>query len=443
MCPWRFDVVVIGGGPAGSVAAFVLAKGGARVALVDKSTFPRDKACGDLVGPRGLQVMADLGIPEPEGPEVGDMLVVGPTGRPVLLPSAEGLTYPGHGRVVTRNSFDAMLHEAAVDAGAIPVVGRADEPLDRDGRVDGYRLSSGEELRADFVIGADGATSRVATAAGLVEGSRVLWGFAVRTYLPHSVRLPAIVLWEPTPWNAFPGYGWVFPGPAGEVNVGLGLGTLSDRQAGAKAVRALPSFLQHLRSLGLLPDSPSRAPSRHLGGWLKMGMVGTTPASGQVLLVGDAAGLVNPLQGEGIAQALGSGRAAGEAVLKDPTHAAGRYCASLGRQRTFQRIAAATQAALVGRPRAVAAVARLLATAGHADALAGGWAIFWNELLDGAPKGRHRSVAAAVTRISGSMTARTATARWFDAELPADLSAAPPGRQVALPAIRPRWQTSP
>jgi menaquinone-9 beta-reductase len=419
VCPSRFDVLVIGGGPAGSIAAFVLAKGGARVAMVDKSTFPRDKACGDLVGPRGLQVLTDLGIPEPTGPNVGPMLVVGPTGRRVRLPCAEGLTYPGHGKAVTRNVFDAMLHEAAVDAGAAPVLGRADEPLEAGGRVDGYRLSTGQELRADFVIGADGATSRVATAAGLVEGSKVLWGFAVRTYLPHSVELPAIVLWEPTPWNAFPGYGWVFPGPGGDVNVGLGLGTLSDRQAGAKAVRALPAFLQHVRSLGLLPDSPPLAPSRRLGGWLKMGIVGTTPADGRVLLVGDAAGLVNPLQGEGISQALGSGRAASEAILKDPAQAAERYRATLAhRHRPYQQIAAATQAALVGRPRAVAAVARLLTAAGHTDALAGGWAIFWNELLDGAPQGRHQAVAAAMTRVARTMTARTATARWFDAELP-------------------------
>lgn len=415
----RFDVLVIGGGPAGSIAAFVLAKGGARVALVDKARFPRDKACGDLVGPRGLRLLADLGIQMPSSRHVGDMVVVGPSGRRVQLPCADGLTYPGHGMAVTRTVLDATLYEAALDAGAVPVFGRADEPVTMDGRFDGFRLSTGEELRADFVIGADGATSGVAAAADLVEANRVLWGFAVRAYLPQAVDLPAIVLWEPTPWHAFPGYGWVFPGEEGCANVGLGIGTLSDRQAGAKAVRALPTFVEHVRTLGLLADTSPPTPSRRLGGWLKMGIVGTTPAAGRVLLVGDAAGLVNPLQGEGISQAMGSGRSAGEAVLSAPGHVAERYCAALVEEHLpYHRIAAATQAALLGRPWAIAAIGRLLTIAGRRNDLAGGWAIFWNELLDGAPPGRHRTIAAAVTQLAGPTTTHTATTRWFEATLP-------------------------
>ena len=124
-----------------------------------------------------------------------------------------------------------------------------------------------QSLYADFVIGADGATSEVAAAAGLVDPNSVLWGFAVRTYLPQVVDLPAIVLWEPTPWRAFPGYGWVFPGEQGGANIGLGIGTRSDRKAGARAVRALPDFLVHLHALGLLDEAPpsvASAPPRRL-----------------------------------------------------------------------------------------------------------------------------------------------------------------------------------
>ena len=310
--------------------------------------------------------------------------------------------------------FDAMLHVAACDAGAIPFVGRAQEPLGENGRIVGYKLSTGESLHADFVIGADGATSEVAAAAGLVDPNSILWGFAVRTYLPQVVDLPAIVLWEPTPWRAFPGYGWVFPGGPGGANVGLGIGTRSDRKAGARAVRALSAFLVHLRTVGLLDKSPSTSTPRRLGGWLKMGMVGTTPARGRVLLVGDAAGLVNPMQGEGISQAMTSGRAAAEAILSRPSHAAEEYRSRLVVEHLpFHQIAAAVHAGLVGRPRPTAAVARLLTAAGRGDALSGGWAVFWNELLDGAPPNRHRSVAEAVTHVGRAVTAQSATAAWF------------------------------
>ena len=412
----RFDVLVVGGGPAGSIAAIVLAQGGVRVALVDKATFPRDKACGDVVGPRGLQLLADLGLTPPTGRDVGTMLVFGPTGRRVQLPCADGLTYPGHGTAVRRTIFDAMLHHAAVESGVTSFVARADAPLEGSGRIEGYRLSTGETLHADFVIGADGATSHVATAAGLVDPKRVLWGFAVRSYLPQVVDLPAIVFWEPTPWQAFPGYGWIFPGSEGGANVGLGIATKSDRKAGGRAVRALPEFHEHLRRLHLLDDRPSRSSSSRLGGWLKMGIIGTTPAAGRVLLVGDAAGLVNPLQGEGIAQALGSGRAAAEAILGEPGNAAKRYRASLAVDHLpYHQITAAVQGTLLGRPLAVGAVARILTMAGRADATSGGWAVFWNELLDGAPRNRHRSIANAVTQIGHVMTACTSTASWFNA----------------------------
>lgn len=414
MSPRRFDVLVVGAGPAGSITALVLARAGAQVALLDKARFPRDKACGDFVGPRGLQVLADLGVPEPPGLDVGDMVVVGPSGRRVVLPAYDGDSYPGRARAVTRTVFDDALRTAALEAGAVAHEGRADRPLWSGADLDGFTVNDGQELRADFVIGADGATSHVAQSAGLVEGSRVLWGFAVRCYLDQRVDLPAITLWEETPWHAFPGYGWIFPSPGGVANVGVGIGTLSDRQAGAGAVRMLPTYLDHLVDLGLLDRAPSLPLPRRLGGWLKMGMVGTTPAAGRVLLVGDAAGLVNPLQGEGIAQAMGSGRAAAEAILGLPGSAASRYRNDLARAHLpYQRITAAGHAALVGRPRAVAAVGRLLTAPVVGNAVAGGWGIFWNELLDGAVPRGPRRIAAASTLLGRVLTARTAVSRWF------------------------------
>ncbi len=411
-------MVVIGAGPAGSIAALVLARGGARVALVDKAAFPRDKACGDLVGPRGVQVLDDLGIEVAGSLAVGAMAVVGPTGRRVRLPCFPGLTYPGRAIAVPRAELDRILRDQAVAAGARPWAGQAIEPLGGPdgGALEGFALSTGERVRGDAVIGADGATSRVAEASGLVERGRVMWGFAIRSYLAQPVEVPHIVLWEPRPGRALPGYGWLFPGPDGQANVGLGVATLADRTAAASAVRRLPAFLDHLERMGLVAGCGE--PVGRLGGWLKMGLVGTTPARGRVLLVGDAAGLVNPLQGEGISQAMTSGRAAAEAILAGPDQAAARYTARLAADHLpYHRIAAATQATLLPHPRAIAAVGRVLTLPGVGSTLAGGWSVFWNELYDGAPPGPSRATAAVATRLGAAVTAPGGTRRWLDQAL--------------------------
>jgi flavin-dependent dehydrogenase len=220
-------------------------------------------------------------------------------------------------------------------------------------------------------------------------------------------------LWEQERWRAVPGYGWIFPGPDGGANLGIGIGTLADRRAAAAAVQRLPAFVEHLVRLGLLDGVSSPLP-RRLGGWLKMGMVGTTPAAGRVLLVGDAAGLVNPLQGEGIAPAMTSACAAAGAILAAPAHAAAQYRRILARSHLpYQRVAATGHAALVGRPRAVAAVGRVLTAPGIGRAVAGGWGIFWNELLVGAAPGRARRIAAASTWVGRAATRTSSAARWF------------------------------
>ena len=409
----RYDVVVVGSGPAGSVAALVLARGGARVALVDKGAFPRDKACGDLVGPRGVQLLHDLGITVPGATHVGDMLVVGPR-RAVRLPCRPGRTYPGHALAVPRVRFDALLHDAAVAAGADAYRGRAAAPLGDGGAVEGCVLDDGRQLRADAVVGADGAVSGVAEWAGLVDPARVLWGFALRAYADEPVALPHIFFWEPSPWRAFPGYGWVFPGPDGRANVGLGCGVRADRAAAARAARQLPAFLADLVTRGVLTRPPATDGAASLGGWLKLGMVGTRPAAGRVLLVGDAAGLVNPLQGEGIGQAMGSARAAAQALLEDPGRAAARYRDALATWYVpYEAVTAPVHAAMLARPWAVSAVARTLTGPGLGRALAGGWGVFWNDLLAGATPGTPRAVAAMAQRGFDVATAGGAVRRWF------------------------------
>jgi geranylgeranyl reductase family protein len=382
------------------VAALCLARAGARVVLVDKRTFPRDKACGDLIGPRGVRLLDELGLDVPGARRLGDMIVVAPNGRRALLPALPGLEYPGHALAIPRHDFDAALFGAAVEAGAEHVHDRVTGLADG-----GVRLAGGADIRAGTVIGADGAQSAIAEAAGLVDDRRALWGFALRRYVPAPVELPHILLWEPERWRLFPGYGWIFPTPDGGANVGLGLAVGADRRDARRAAAQFDDFLRHLRAEGLLPTVPDA--DALLGGWLKMGAVGTVAARGNVLLVGDAAGLVNPLQGEGIAQAMASGRAAAAAIAAGPAEAAQRYLADLHAMTGHQRRNAPVQRGIVRHPAAVSITARVLTAPVVRSALAGGWSLYWNDLVDGAQPSAHRRVAAVATRLVSAATRRS------------------------------------
>jgi geranylgeranyl reductase family protein len=383
----RYDAVVVGAGPAGSIAALVLARGGARVALADKAAFPRDKACGDLIGPRGVQVLSDLGVTVPDAGHGSDLLAVGPSGRRSRLPAFTGRSYPGYGIVVPRVAFDHALREAALAAGAVGVRARV-TAVERDpgagpgAPVRAVLASDGQRLAGDVIIGADGALSPVARLAGMLAEGSALWGFAVRAYVPGEVPLPLLVLLESAPWRIYPGYGWLFPGAGGQANVGIGVGMGATRHA-VPLRDDLDRFTALLRSRRDLRPAADVGPV--IGGWLRMGGTGAPPAAGNVLLVGDAAGLINPLQGEGIAPAMISARLAAEAVLADPCRAGAAYTRALaGAFGRYLPGASALQRALLRRPWAASAGLRLVTAPVARRLVAGTWSIYWNGLADGA-----------------------------------------------------------
>src|SRR5262249_8076449 len=160
-------------GPAGSVAALCLARAGARVLLVDRARFPRDKACGDLVQPRAVKVLDDLGVRLADGGPGGDMLLIGAGGRSRAPPGAQGAIYPATGFVLPRSTFDERLRTEALGAGAEFLNDDVHDVIQQKSGAT-IELGGGRKLRGSFVIGADGALSRVASRTGLVAARDAL-----------------------------------------------------------------------------------------------------------------------------------------------------------------------------------------------------------------------------------------------------------------------------
>ena len=293
----RYDVLVVGAGPAGSATAIHLARGGSRVLLVDKARFPRDKpCCGGLTG-RALRV-APCSV-EPVVEHVVDTFELRlrygrrferDCGEPMIL-------------MTQRRRLDAFLAEQAAEAGAEFRDGtRVDElAIDPDGvgaRVDGVRV------QADIVVGADGANGIVAKSVGLGEG--IVRGVALEGNVswdvldPDRYRGRAVVELGVVPG----GYAWVFP-KGDHANLGVG-GWQSEG----------PRLRDHLARLASAHRVSIDALTEVKGHRLPMRAIdGAAPSAERVVLVGDAAGLVDPLSGDGIYEAFVSGKLAAEAIL--------------------------------------------------------------------------------------------------------------------------------
>ncbi|WP_072791725.1 geranylgeranyl reductase family protein [Ferrithrix thermotolerans] len=325
-----FDAVVVGAGPAGSTAAIALLRNGFKVALVDRYSFPRDKACGDVIGPKARILLQRIGVVAESSISIGDMDLELPGRLVVHLPAAPGVDFDGEGMAVPRYVFDNLLFQTALKEGAIYVKGRASFPSPGHGyNPHVVKVKDGEStvsMTCTFLIGADGANSSVAERFSLLDRSSVLFGFAVRRYVRGHVRTPIISILEEG-GKLFPGYGWAFPSIDGQLNVGVGVGVLGERSKGSRATKSLDPYIKMLaaREDVEIEDSFEVSEKSQMGGWLKMGLAGTKPGRYRVLLVGDAAGLVNPLQGEGIASAIESGFLAAESIMASPSDPASLY----------------------------------------------------------------------------------------------------------------------
>src|SRR4051812_14812965 len=291
------DVAIVGAGPAGSAAALAVlaARPGARVALLDRAAFPRDKTCGDGVAPQVLDVLARLGVRGllDDWPGV-DRLELGYPGGAWLQGRVARPNY-----VVPRAVLDARLVEAAVARGA-RLLQRRVRTLHADGEA---VVAAG--VRAPIVVGADGASSVVRAYLAPPGGGHT--AIALRGYAPVRAEFDGAQVIAFDPGGAWPAYAWSFPIGDGRANVGYGEILPLDGRPG-------PTRKHLAERLDILLPGASEGGTAWRGHHLPLSTTRWRQPDGCVLLAGDALGLVNPLTGEGIHAAVLSGAYAGLAA---------------------------------------------------------------------------------------------------------------------------------
>ena len=334
------DVIVVGAGPAGSATAVHLAQAGIDVTLLEKSAFPREKVCGDGLTPRAVKQLVKLGIDT--SAEAGWLqnkgLRILAGGMRVELPWPELASFPDYGLVRTRLDFDQILARRAQKLGvALHEQTPATQPIvdDRSGRVVGVLarpLGSDRDIvfKAPVIVAADGNSSRLSLALGVHRNDKRPMGVAYRRYFESprhdDIWLESwLELWDRVDGRdrLLPGYGWVFGMGDGTSNVGLGILNTSASFRNVDYRQLLKRWTAGMPKEWGFDEEHARGSVR--GAALPMGFNRKPHYDRGVLLVGDAGGMVNPCNGEGIAYAMESGELAAEVIsqaLARPTGAA-------------------------------------------------------------------------------------------------------------------------
>jgi menaquinone-9 beta-reductase len=344
------DVIVVGAGPSGATVAYYLARAGLDVLLLEKTAFPREKVCGDGLTPRAVRSLIRMGVDlEADGWIRNKGLRIMGGGVRLELPWPELASYPDFGLVRTRYDFDQILVDRAIAAGVrlrerTQVTGPVLD--DRTGRIlgvtangaaesgdgdqtrgtngDGAKRSGGRDrltFRAPLVVAADGNSSRLSLAMGLRKRDDRPMGVAVRRYY-ESPRHDDdyleswLELWEGSgdDRRLLPGYGWVFGVGDGTSNVGLGLLNTSTNFQNVDYRAMLRSWLANMPAEWGYVEDNATGPIR--GAALPMGFNRQPHYTRGLLLVGDAGGMINPFNGEGIAYAMESAEIAADVIAQ-------------------------------------------------------------------------------------------------------------------------------
>ena len=328
------DVIVVGAGPGGSATAHALAQQGLDVLLLEKSSFPREKICGDGLTPRAVKSLVEMGIDTTEANGFirnRGLRIIGGTVQ-IELPWPELATYPDYGLVRPRLDFDELLARSAEKAGArLQEQSNVTGPvLDEAGRVVGVTAKVGPDkvettYRAPVVVAADGSSARLGLQLGLAKRDDRPMGVAVRRYFTsprHDDDMLESWLELRAPnGDLLPGYGWVFGVGDGTSNVGLGILNTTRAWQDTDYKKLMSRWTGSMPGEWQFDEAHATGPVR--GGALPMGFNRQPHYTRGLLLVGDSAGAVNPFNGEGIAYAMESGRLAAEVVAQALARPAG------------------------------------------------------------------------------------------------------------------------
>ena len=315
------DIIVIGGGPAGTAAAIRAARAGMSVTVFEKGSHGRDKVCGDGLTPRAVGALNELEIPLDDAHHIQGLRMI--AGKRVRELDWPGTTrFPDHGAVWPRRRLDTALMDAAAAAGAEMIYDTEAIPVMDGNRAIGVD-AAGERWTADLVVLAAGAQGKAARVLGAERDPDEPFGLAIRTYAEtprHGDKhLEACLTIKDDQGVAVPGYGWMFPAGDGTVNIGVGalstmkgfkklnLTTLCDSYRDlVQDDWELGPYLEKPRAWRL----PMSAQKRHGPGWVA---------------IGDAAGLVNPMNGEGIDYGLETGMLIVDLFEANPANATVEY----------------------------------------------------------------------------------------------------------------------
>ncbi len=316
----EYDVIILGGGPAGATAAMYLGKAGIKTALIDKAKFPRDKTCGDAQGRKAAGIMRELGIYEEyeklPGQKIYGITLSSPNGTQVHV-DVENRSKPAPGYTHKRQIFDNFLFKNAqklTDVKTLTVKDVIVEDRVVKGITGINEKGEKEKIRTKLLLAADGALSTVAQKFKLNDNPTEHNISALRIYYKNVTGLTDRIEIHMVE-SLIPGYFWVFPLPNNEANVGLGMiikdmqdKKINLKEAVLKEIKENPLFKERFKNATTVDD---------VKGWtLPIASHHRKCYGNGFLLLGDAAGLVDPLSGEGVGNAMISGKVAAQIALE-------------------------------------------------------------------------------------------------------------------------------